>query len=240
MSIYTLYIKTHRKTGLKYLGITKKKNVLKYPGSGIRWSNHLAEHGDDCDTTILLKTPSLSELATAGNYYSQLWNIVKDKCWANLKPETGYGGSIITGKVTVYDKNGDTVYVNKDDPRIAMGELTYVGTVFNTGMVVVQDNHNNITRVSVSDPRYLSGELTHINKGRIHNKIACKFCNSKFDEIQINTHQDSCKLNPDRVPGRNTGKKFPSKLKSCCYCSRQISLGNISKHENKCGLNPNI
>jgi len=240
MSIYTLYIKTHRKTGLKYLGITKKKNVQKYPGSGIRWNNHLAEHGDDCDTTVLLKTPSLIELSNAGGYYSHLWNIVEDKDWANLKPETGYGGSIITGKVTVYDKDGNTVYVDKTDPRIASGELAYVGTIFNTGMVVVQDKHNVISQVSINDPRYLAGELTHINKGRTHNKIACKFCNSKFDEIQIDTHQDSCKLNPNCVPGRNNGKKFPVKLTSCCYCDRQISLGNISKHESKCKLNPNI
>jgi hypothetical protein len=40
MPIY-LYVKTHNKTGLKYLGQTSQKDPHKYPGSGTRWRHHL-------------------------------------------------------------------------------------------------------------------------------------------------------------------------------------------------------
>ena len=45
MIIY-LYVKTHRKTGLKYLGKTKKDPFV-YQGSGVHWKNHLNKHGYD-------------------------------------------------------------------------------------------------------------------------------------------------------------------------------------------------
>ena len=91
MCIY-LYVKTHRKTGLKYLGKTENKDPHKYQGSGIRWTRHIKKHGYDVDTEILRECIDYDELKYWGMYYSQLWNIVKSKEWANLKPENGNGG----------------------------------------------------------------------------------------------------------------------------------------------------
>jgi len=99
MIIYYLYKKTHQKTGLKYLGYTKR-NPYTYTGSGSYWSAHLKKHGYTIDTEILLETNSKDEIKIKGQYYSTLWNIVnaKDingkKVWANLKPEAADGGSI--------------------------------------------------------------------------------------------------------------------------------------------------
>ena len=99
MIIYYLYKKTHQKTGLKYLGYTKR-NPYTYTGSGSYWSAHLKKHGYAIDTEILLETDSKDEIKIKGQYYSTLWNIVnaKDingkKVWANLKPEAADGGSI--------------------------------------------------------------------------------------------------------------------------------------------------
>ena len=92
MIIY-LYVKTHNKTGLKYLGKTTKKDSHKYFGSGIRWLNHLNKHGYDYTTDILRECHSEEELKEWGLYYSNLWNIVESKEWANLKTEEGQGGS---------------------------------------------------------------------------------------------------------------------------------------------------
>jgi 5-methylcytosine-specific restriction endonuclease McrA len=39
-----LYVKTHNKTGLKYLGKTEQDPFV-YLGSGKRWLNHLNKHG---------------------------------------------------------------------------------------------------------------------------------------------------------------------------------------------------
>jgi hypothetical protein len=86
-----LYLKTHNKTGLKYLGKTVT-DPYTYLGSGKRWRRHLAKHGNDITTEVLLETEDAQELATVGLYYSNLWNIVEDQGFANMRPETGDGG----------------------------------------------------------------------------------------------------------------------------------------------------
>lgn len=92
MTIYYLYIKTHNKTGLKYLGQTKRKDPHKYPGSGKYWQSHLKTHGKDYTTEILHECQSVDELREKGLHYSQLWDVVKSNDWANLKEESGEGG----------------------------------------------------------------------------------------------------------------------------------------------------
>lgn len=92
MSTY-LYVKTHNRTGLKYLGKTIQ-NPYKYKGSGIHWCRHLSKHGNDVTTEILKECQTNDEIKYWGQYYSDLWNVVNDNAWANLKPETGDGSSI--------------------------------------------------------------------------------------------------------------------------------------------------
>ena len=95
-----LYVKTHNKTGLKYLGKTIQ-NPYKYKGSGIYWRRHLSQHGNDVTTKILKECQTNDEIKYWGQYYSDLWNVVNDNTWANLKPETGEGGS---GKMSILTK----------------------------------------------------------------------------------------------------------------------------------------
>lgn len=87
---YYLYVKTHKKTKLKYLGITTQ-NPFQYTGSGVDWVSHLEEHGVDIDTEILLETNNRDKLIDQGIYYSNLWDIVKSSSWANKMNETGSG-----------------------------------------------------------------------------------------------------------------------------------------------------
>lgn len=100
MTIY-LYKKTHNVTGLKYLGKTISNNPHKYKGSGDYWIPHIKKHGYDVTTEILKECSSKEELKYWGLYYSELWDIVNDrdgngnKIWANLKPESGDGGSTV-------------------------------------------------------------------------------------------------------------------------------------------------
>lgn len=91
MTIY-LYIKTHNKTGLKYLGQTKAKDPHKYSGSGTYWKLHLNKHGYDYTTEIIKECQNKAEIKEWGLYYSNLWNIVESNEWANLKEEQGDGG----------------------------------------------------------------------------------------------------------------------------------------------------
>ena len=87
-----LYVKTHNKTGLKYLGKTDRTDPHSYPGSGKVWRRHLDKHGYDFTTEILLETNDKDELKRQAIYYSNLWNIVESKEWANLIIEKGDGG----------------------------------------------------------------------------------------------------------------------------------------------------
>jgi hypothetical protein len=89
----TLYLKTHNKTGLKYLGKTIQ-DPFTYLGSGKRWVPHLKKHGTDIKTEILFETEDPKELTKWGIYYSKLWNVVKSKDFANCKEESGDGGDM--------------------------------------------------------------------------------------------------------------------------------------------------
>lgn len=91
MPIY-LYVKTHNKTGLKYLGKTISTDPHLYQGSGTLWKRHIKKHGYDVTTKVLLETNDSTELKKVGLYYSNLWNIVESKEFANIVPEMGDGG----------------------------------------------------------------------------------------------------------------------------------------------------
>lgn len=89
MTIY-LYVKTHNKTGLKYLGKTEQE-PYSYKGSGVYWMLHISKHGYDVTTEILHECSTTEELKEWGLYYSRLWNVVESNEWANLKEECGDG-----------------------------------------------------------------------------------------------------------------------------------------------------
>lgn len=89
MPIY-LYVKTHNKTGLKYLGKTTQ-DPYRYKGSGKYWKLILKTEGTDHTTEIIKECDTIEELKEWGLYYSNLWDVVKSDRWANLKPEEGDG-----------------------------------------------------------------------------------------------------------------------------------------------------
>jgi len=103
MTIY-LYVKTHNKTGLKYLGKTKS-NPFTYLGSGKMWKLHLKEYGKDHTTEILKICQTSKQLKIWGRYYSTLWNVIQSKNWANLIPETGGGPGASKGTKNHKGKN---------------------------------------------------------------------------------------------------------------------------------------
>lgn len=92
--IYYLYVKTHTITGLKYLGQTRSKDPYSYAGSGKHWLNHLKKHGKHFTTEIIKECQNNNEVAHWGKYYSDLWDVVKSKDWANLIPEMGGGWNL--------------------------------------------------------------------------------------------------------------------------------------------------
>ncbi len=120
MTIYYLYVKTHRITKLKYIGQTKK-DPLKYKGSGLDWLQHIKQYGYDVDTEILVTTESKQVRNDWGRYYSKLWNVVSgqddygNKIWANRIPETG--GSWVEGVKQTADHVAKRVAKNAGKKR---------------------------------------------------------------------------------------------------------------------------
>jgi len=85
-----LYVKTHA-TGLKYLGKTVG-DPHSYKGSGTHWLRHLNKHGEEHTTEILFETDDKELFREKAMYYSNLYNVVESKEWANIVPEQGDGG----------------------------------------------------------------------------------------------------------------------------------------------------
>lgn len=110
MTIYYLMVKTHNITGLKYLCQTKKKDPIKYYGSGLEWTTHLNKYGKTIKTEILLQTENKEELNGMGRYYSKLWKITSamddfgNRIWANAIPETGGGPGVPNPTIEVNNK----------------------------------------------------------------------------------------------------------------------------------------
>lgn len=78
-----------------------------------------------------------------------------------------------------------------------------------------------------------------VNGGITHRTSNCKHCGKSIGINNINLHQNTCKSNPNRIPGPLTGRKLTSKLKICKYCGRTGAKHGISRHENVCVHNPN-
>ena len=92
MTIY-IYLKTHKKTGYRYLGKTISKDPHAYPGSGKLWKRHLNKHGYDYTTEILATCATADEVREIGLLLSDQYNIVEDASFANLMVEAGDGGA---------------------------------------------------------------------------------------------------------------------------------------------------
>ena len=94
-----LYIKQHNKTGKLYFGKTVSLDPVIYPGSGVYWSRHLNEHGNNVTTVwhkLFTDETDIFEFAT---FFSEFFNIVNSNNWANLVPETGLDGFPPGGKM---------------------------------------------------------------------------------------------------------------------------------------------
>jgi len=85
-----IYLKTHNVTGLKYLGKTER-DPFKYCGSGVLWTRHLKKYGKNIATIILAECETKEEARNKGIYFSELYNIVDSKEFANLVVEAGEG-----------------------------------------------------------------------------------------------------------------------------------------------------
>jgi len=87
-----LLLKIHNITGLKYLCYSTKENFNEYLGSGKAWKRHIKKYGKNISTEVLFETENKQELIEKAKYFSNLFDVVNNKEFANLVPENGDGG----------------------------------------------------------------------------------------------------------------------------------------------------
>jgi hypothetical protein len=204
--IIYLYVKTHRDTGLKYLGKTSSTDPYSYPGSGKYWQNHLKSHGDNCETTILKECRSNQEVKEWGIYYSNLWNVVESTEWANLKIEEGDGGR------------------QSDEVRKKTGEKLKGRSPWNKGKTGVQTAWNkglpSDEQPRFNKPGYWAGKSTW-NKGKTGVQTAWnKGLASELNPLTGRPRPERTPEWSQRISEGNKGVKRPRPKVQCPHCGK--------------------
>lgn len=174
MTLLTLYKKTHRKTGLKYLGYTSQ-DPFSYTGSGKYWCRHIKLHGYDIDTEILLQTNDKTKIKDLGLYYSNLWNIVESKEWANLKNESGAGGDmgpLGRQKVSQQMKNRPkSKEWRENHSKIMTGKKHSASSKVNHSKATTGSNNGMYGKTHTKEAREKMSQAGKANKGKTYEEI---------------------------------------------------------------------
>jgi hypothetical protein len=190
-----LYLKTHNKTGLKYLGKTIHDDVDSYKGSGIRWTNHIKKHGYDVTTEILFQSDDKNEFSEFASFLSEELDIVNSNEFANLCPEQGQGGTTVDSperreKISKALKGRKNTWIKKG---INSGNVSAVDTL--TGETV---------RVSLEEfksNRYVGVAIKNKNKKyakrkpykRTNSIVTCPHCGKEGAKNNMTRyHFDNC------------------------------------------------
>jgi hypothetical protein len=244
-----LYVKTHNKTGLKYLGKTERDDYSDYRGSGTYWKRHVAKHGYDVTTEILLATNNTRELKETGEFFSYLWNIVSDKGWANLMIETGTGGDNshnidYTRLVQTKKENGKTWVQTEESNR--KRSIAHAGKKKSAESIIktVESKRRNgtnkpteETKKKISDsskgkPKPFSKEHKKSVQNRMKTfnsqQIQCPHCLKEGQYTNMKRwHFDRCKHNTER-------KTVEGKTVTCTECGyTAIQSPNFYRYHNK-------
>lgn len=121
MTIY-LYVKQHEITGLKYFGMTRRKDPIKYLGSGLYWKDHIKKHKKKYVKTIFLwEFDDQEECTNFALNFSITNNIVESDEWANLKEESGKDGETNYLRNKTYEQiYGEKASLEKQKRSISM------------------------------------------------------------------------------------------------------------------------
>lgn len=201
-----LYRKTHNITGLKYIGITKKDPFV-YKGSGKYWVAHLNQYGSDVSTEILHEC-SEENLEYWCLYYSDLYDIVESKEYANLKPESGYGGTGMKGKKhseetkrKIGEANTGREFTPEVRRRMSESHIGKVpGNKGKTGLFHHSDEHKkHLSEIYSGDKNPFFGkehsdEFKELQRKRQTTKVICPYCHKTGAErIMKRWHFEKCK-----------------------------------------------
>ena len=202
-----LYVKTHNKTGLKYLGKTVQDPFI-YRGSGKRWINHIKKHGNDVTTEIIGVYETIDDLRLYSIIISEKYNIVHSDEWANIRPETGDGGD--TSKYIDYSKlnrgKGKTY-----EERYGKTKAEELKTLRKKTL----GKNSSLRKGKSLVDLYGEEKASEITK-----------TNSSKHKGQRRPHTDECKQNISKAKFGMKYRKEP-----CSVCGKGIGINNLKKHQ---------
>jgi len=235
MQTYTLYIKTHKITGLKYLGQTSY-DPYRYSGSGKDWVPHLSQHGYNVETEILYSGTDRKIMSQLGRYYSTLLNVVNasddfgNKIYANRIPETGGG---VAAKNNRFKKQNDGSSVSLDRVRAGTHHLLRRADGTSHATDAVKNGTHNFLGGTIQ--RKVNKRMLDDGTHPAKQLWTCVHCNvSGFGKSNYaRYHGDNCitLTNKKRILPR---KKQMERLE-CPHCKLEMASNNYYRyHGDKC------
>jgi hypothetical protein len=218
-----LYLKTHNKTGKKYLGKTIS-NPYDYSGSGKIWKHHLKKHGNDVTTKVLFESEDKTEIKKMGIYYSNLWNIVDSSNFCNLIPEQCDGGSMPWSKES-RDKLSKTMTGRKCENRKLYSEEE-------------KKKRSSIRKKFLEDPDHYNDLLNqmkeHCHTPEATEKKSKKMSKKKwFNNGDIQIRSESCP-GPEWIEGR---LGYVLSAVKCPHCGKEGGSSAMKRwHFDNCKL----
>ncbi len=218
-----LYIKQHNVTGLKYFGMTRSRDPIKYSGSGQYWKLHLKKHGNNISTLWLQLFDDQQQLILYADSFSKDNNITESSEWANLKPETGSDGGgfglpkgykLPKQSIETINKRVKKLIGQKRDPKIGQEN-----SIRHKGKHNAKDpiTGKSLGKIDTNDPRWSTGEIVSMSKGvkrgpqseeqrantskalkgkkkKAQEKLTCPYCNKEGGSTNVQRyHFENCK-----------------------------------------------
>lgn len=219
--MHKLMVKEHLDTNLKYLCYTQKSNHDEYLGSGKYWKKHLKKHGCNIKTTLLFESDNYEEFKKVALEYSNKFDVVNDRGWANEISEQGEGGNTVSNKMWITDGTNEKYILKTEE----------IPSGWNRG------RSNSCKFKDKNFQRDLSNRVDRIKAGKSIKKA--------WDEGRINRDHSKC-----GSKGDNNVSKRPEvrqKIKesamnrpriSCLYCRKEATLspGFYRFHMENCKL----
>lgn len=229
-----LYVKKCSHCELKYFGMTTRKDVDRYQGSGTEWRDHLERHNARAITLnkrffTQRQHRSCTKAAIA---FSERHNIVASKEWANLQIETGdqstWGAGTPKGarrseRTGLLISTGNLGRAWYHDPKSDFATKLYDNDPLIKARKLVKGMHpNHIARLKKT-PEHKQ-KIGEANKGSNPKKGAWQIGIPK-DPLSIAKAVATRKANG--VEAWNKGKVY--KDVTCPHCGK-VGSGHIMKH----------
>lgn len=257
-SMLYLYVKTHNKTGLKYLGKTNQKDYHSYTGSGVYWIRHLEKYGYDYATEILLETENKEELKETGLFFSRLFDVVKSKEWANLQEEKGDG---VTSEYATQENyrrlekgihpfcdplHNQKTNKKRQETKRKNGTHNFLGGDIQRNRVENGTHHllggnlqqKNMRRV-VEEGRHnmMQGNVLVVDKNGIITFMPKKEYMTQTELVHPNSKEGKIRLDKSLEVSEKQRKYLNAKIQ-CPYCNKEGNISNMKRwHFDKCKMN---